>query len=517
MTVVSTRDPSVVASRVTPEKVQVQQMKHVVIIGGGVSGLGAAFKIKRAADEGRDVCFTLVEKDPRVGGKLMSEKVDGFIIDGGCDAFIAQKPAVMRVAKLAGFDSDRLPSDERRKKTLILKKGHLYEMPDGVMQFAPTKFWPFATTGLFSLRGKIRAGMELFIPKKKVPEGELNDETLESLVVRRMGREILDRLAEPLVGGVHASDPALMSLAATFPNLLDMEQKYGCLIKGFLAQRRAAERMRKEHPSDPKNPRTFFNSFVNGMQELPDGMADAAGRDHIRTGVGAARIERTPSGWRVHLTDGEVLDADAVIIATEGWAASDLTATVDSELSDLISTIPHSSSATVSLAFDTDDLGFSLDAFGVLCPASEGRSLMAATYSSTKWPDRAPKGKALMRGFVGGPHNQAIMEKSDDELIRITVAEMRAILGLKVEPAFARVYRWVNGMPQYTMGHLDRVAAIEHRVSMIPTFGVGGGSYRGVGVANCIESGEAAARKVLAELGFPAMSEDTAPPASRAY
>jgi protoporphyrinogen/coproporphyrinogen III oxidase len=492
-------------------------VKHVVIIGGGVAGLGAAFKVRRAANEGADVTFTLVEKDPRLGGKLMSERVGDFIVDGGSDAFIAQKPAVMRVAALAGFDGDRMPSDESRKKTLILKKGRLYEMPDGVMQFAPTKFVPFATTGLFSWPGKLRAGMDLFIPKKKVAPGELNDETLESLVVRRMGREILDRLAEPLVGGVHASDPALMSLAATFPNLLEMEQTYGCLIKGFLAQRRAAEEMRRKHPQDPKNPRTFFNTFKEGMQQLPEGMADAAGREGIRTGVSATRLEKLAAGWKVHLDDGGVLEADAVIVATEGWAASDLTATVDPELSALIGTIPHSSSATVSMGFDTDDLGFSLDAFGVLCPLVEDRALMAATYSSTKWTNRAPKGKALLRGFVGGPHNQAIMDKSDDEIVEIVRSEFRSILGLTAEPVFARVYRWVNGMPQYTMGHLGRVDAIEAKVAAIPTLGVGGGSYRGVGIANCIESGEAAVTKVLGELGFPALDEDMAPPAKRAY
>ncbi|MDO8964822.1 MAG: protoporphyrinogen oxidase [Coriobacteriia bacterium] len=493
-------------------------MKRIVVIGGGVAGLGAAFKIRRAANEGADVTFTLVEKDPRLGGKLQTEKIGDFIVDGGSDAFIAQKPAVMRVAKLAGFDQDRMPSDESRKKTLILKKGRLYEMPDGVMQFAPTKFVPFATTGLFSWSGKIRAGMDLFIPKKKVAPGELNDETLESLVKRRMGQEILDRLAEPLVGGVHASDPKLMSLAATFPNLLEMEQKYGCLIKGFLAQRTAAEEMKKKYPADPMNPRTFFNTFKEGMQQLPEGMADAAGRENIRTGVLATRVEHLAGdGWKVHLSNGDALEADAVIVATEGWAASDLLATVDSELSELIGTIPHSSSATISMGFDTDDLGFDLNAFGVLCPGIEKRSLMAATYSSTKWTNRAPKGKALLRGFVGGPHNQEIMQKSDDELIEIVKSEFRAILGLKVEPAFARVYRWVNGMPQYTMGHLDRVARIEHRVSMIPTLGVGGGSYRGVGIANCIESGEAAVTKVLGELGFGPLAEDTAPAAPRAY
>src|SRR5450759_791460 len=252
------------------------------------------------------------------------------------------------------------------------------------------------------------------------------------------------------------------------------------------------------------------------MQELPNGMADAAGRENIRTGVAATRLERLADGWKVHLSDGEVLESDAVIVCTEGWAASDLLATVDEGLSGLIGTIPHSSSATVSMGFDTDDLGFDLNAFGVLCPGVEKRSLMAATYSSTKWTNRAPKGKALLRGFVGGPHNQAIMDKSDDELIEIVKSEFRSILGLKAEPVFARVYRWINGMPQYTMGHLGRVDAIEAGVASIPTLGVGGGSYRGVGIANCIESGEAAVSKVLGELGFSPLAEDTAP-AARTY
>jgi oxygen-dependent protoporphyrinogen oxidase len=492
-------------------------MRRIVIIGGGVAGLGAAYKIRRAADAGHEVDFVLIEKDPRIGGKLLTERVGEFIVDGGSDAFIAQKPAVMRVAGLAGFADRRMPSDESRKKTLILKKGHLYPMPEGVMQFAPTKFWPFATTRLFSWPGKVRAGMDLFIPKKKLAPGESNDETLQSLVTRRMGHEILDRLAEPLVGGVHASDPALMSLAATFPNLLDMEQRYGSLVRGFLAQRKIAEEMRRKYPIDPKNPRTFFNSFLGGMQELPDGMAAAAGPEGIRTGCTATRLERNAGGWKVHTSAGEIIDADGVIVATEGWAASDLTAPVDPELSSLLATIPHSSSATISLGFDTDELGFSLDAFGVLCPLVEHRALMAATYSSTKWPNRAPKGKALMRGFVGGPHNQAIMSRSDEELIEITKSEMRAILGLRVEPTFGRVYRWINGMPQYTMGHLDRVCRIERRVGEVPGLGLGGGSYRGIGIPNCIESGEAAVSKVLGDLGIGLEEDEVPAEAPRTY
>lgn len=491
-------------------------MKKVIIIGGGAAGLAAAMKVKRATDAGAEVDFVLLEKDDRLGGKIDGELVESeygtFVVDGGPDSFLTMKPAVHRIAKLVGIDADKMPTDDSRKKTLILKNGRLYPMPDGVMQFAPTKFVPFATTGLFSWSGKIRAGMDLFVPTKKLAPGEFNDETLEHFIVRRMGREILDRLAEPLVGGVHGSDPAQMSLAATFPNLLEMEQKYGNMIKGFLAQRRMVEEMRAKHPPDPKNPKTFFTAFKNGMHELPQAMAVTAGRSKMETGAAVASIACDAGGvWSVTLADGRVIAGDAVILATESWAAEPLVRPVDARIADALAAIPASSSATVSLAFVEDEIGVDMNAFGVLCPAKEKSKLLAATYSSTKWPGRAPKGTVLLRGFVGGPQNQAIMEKSDDEIARVAEGELRRILGIDpaAKPIFRRFYRWTLGMPQYTMGHLDRVAVIEQRSAEIPGLALAGGSYRGVGLPNCIESGEQAAGKVLAEWGVE-LAEDAA-------
>jgi oxygen-dependent protoporphyrinogen oxidase len=491
-------------------------MKRIIIVGGGVAGLGAAFKVRRAADAGVDVEFLLVERDERIGGKIRGGFVEHvgerYIVDGGPDCFLTEKPAVHRMAKLLGFYEDELPTDDSRKKTLILSRGKLHEMPDGVMMFAPTKFVPFATTGLFSLLGKMRMAMDLFIPAKEVADGVRNDETLEGFVVRRMGRECLDRLAEPLVGGVHASDPAVMSLAATFPRLLEMEQTHGSLMRGFLAARKKVEEMRRKYPAQPgAKPRTFFTSFINSMQQLPDAMAEGAGRGSIRTGVSATGIEREADGtWRVVLSDGTTISGDAVIVATEAWAAEPLVRPVDSEIADALSEIPTSSSATVSMTFNEDEIGIDTNAFGVLCPQIENRALLATTFSSTKWPGRAPAGKVLMRGFLGGPHNQAIMEKDDDELARIALSEMRDILGLnpKAEPLFTRVFRWHRGMPQYTMGHLDRVELIEERSSEIPGLALAGGSYRGVGIPNCIESGERAASKVLSEWGI-VLDEDS--------
>jgi oxygen-dependent protoporphyrinogen oxidase len=482
-------------------------VKRVIVIGGGVAGLGAAYKVRRAAAEGHDVDVLVVEKDPRIGGKIASEIVDHegerFVVDGGPDCFLTEKPAVHRIAKLLGVFDDELPTDDARKKTLILSRGRLFEMPDGVMMFAPTKFVPFATTGLFSWPGKIRMGMDLFIPSKQVPGGELNDETLESFVVRRMGRECLDRLAEPLVGGVHASDPSIMSLAATFPRLLEMEQNYGSLMRGFIAARKKVEEMKKKYPPQPgAKPRTFFTSFKNGMQSFTERIADEIGRDRIRSGVAVQALERTDDGaWVVTLSDGTTEVADAVVVATESWAAEPLMRTVDEEIANALSAIPTSSSATISLAFDESEIGIDMNAFGVLCPLVEKRNLMAATYSSTKWPGRAPAGKVLLRGFVGGPHNQEIVSRSDEELVETVLGEMRSILGVSAsaQPLFSRVFRWNRGMPQYTLGHLDRVESIEERSGAIEGLALAGGSYRGVGIPNCIESGERAATKVLGE------------------
>jgi protoporphyrinogen/coproporphyrinogen III oxidase len=281
------------------------------------------------------------------------------------------------------------------------------------------------------------------------------------------------------------------------------------MIKGFYAARKKVAEMRKKYPPKPgAKPRTFFTSFEAGMQYLIHAMADAAGRDRMRTGAAVTELARSADGWAVTLDDGSVLEADAVIVATESWAAERLVRPVDATIADALAGIEHSSSATVSLAFEESEVGIDMSAFGVLCPLVENRSLMAASLSSTKWPGRAPKGKVLLRGFVGGPHNQAIMAESDERLAEIVLNELREVLGVKGDPLFAKVFRWEKGMPQYTMGHLDRVDAIETRSAEVPGFAIAGGSYRGVGLPNCVESGERAVSKVLGEWGV-ALAEDS--------
>lgn len=485
--------------------------KRVAIIGGGATGLGAAYLLKRAQNAGSEVEFTLYERASYLGGKIAGEVVadpetgEHYIIDGGPDCYSSHKPAAMRIAQLAGIGDQKLPSSEERKGTYIWRAGKIHPLPDGFSMFVPTQLAPVFESELLSEQGKREIWNDLLVEPRAVPEGERNDESLESFVVRRFGREVLDYLAEPFLGGVHASDPRTMSLAATFPMYLDMEQRSGSVIRATALGMAARERAAAGKPKDPNN--TIFATFRMGMHQLTDAMVAAIGRENLLTNTGVASVEPSgrrdgEDGWTVTLDSGESHHFDAVVVATESNYAGALLEAADAELSAALRGIPNITSATCSMAFRAEDVSTPDKGFGVLVPAVEQRALLAATWSSTKWSNRAPSGRVLIRGFIGTPHNQEVMELDDEELTQVVLQEFRDILGVPagVQPLFTRFYRWTLGMAQYTMGHLDRVETVESRCNALVGMGVGGGCLRGVGVPNCIESGERAALKVLADL-----------------
>lgn len=484
---------------------------RIAVIGGGATGLGAAYLLKRAQRAGADIEFTLYERAAYLGGKIAGELVadpetgEVFIVDGGPDCYSSHKPAAMRIANLAGIGDQRLPSSEERKGTYIWRDRRIHPLPDGFSMFVPTKIAPVFESELLSEDGKREIWNDLTAPKKVVAEGERNDESLESFVTRRFGREVLDYLAEPFLGGVHASDPSSMSLAATFPMYLDMEQRSGSVIRATSLGVAARERAAAGKPKDPNN--TIFATFRLGMHQLADAMAAQIGEENVRTSCGVASVEATgrrdgADGWTLTLENGESAHHDAVIVATESNWGGQLVESVDGELASALGGIPNITSATCTMAFRADEVTVPEKGFGVLVPAVENRALLAATWSSNKWSNRAPEGRVLIRGFIGTPHNQEIMKRTDEELTEIVLSEFRDILGVPeaATPLFSRFYRWTLGMAQYTMGHLDRVETIEARCSALVGIAVGGGCLRGVGVPNCIESGESAARKVLGDL-----------------
>ncbi|MBK5211374.1 MAG: protoporphyrinogen oxidase [Coriobacteriia bacterium] len=480
-------------------------MRHVVIIGGGIAGLGAAYKIKRAQDAGAEVSFTVLEQQDRIGGQLWTDRVvdlEGQMIvaDGGSDCYMTEKPALHRVAEMIDMATEETGTLDEVKKTFIVKNNKLVEMPDGIMMFAPTKIIPLATTSLYSWPAKFRMVLDFFMPKKKQPAGGLEDESVESLVTRRLGRECLDNLAEAIIGGVNGSDPKTMSVLATYPSLLQMEQDHGSLIRGFLAQRKKVEAMKKKYPSKPgQKRRTFMSSFKRGMGSFADALADAIGQDNIRLGAEVKSLERIDGSYRVTLESGEVMNGDAVICATAGWVASPLMKDFAASAAAILDTIPYSSCATVILAFDGHDAPFDKAWHGILTPAVEHRSVTGISLMSSKWEGRCPEGKVLLRGFIGGPRDPHMLDLTDEEIINLARKTYEELLGLvKDAPIrYAKVFRFPESMPQYTVGHLDRMKALHEIVDSLSGFALAGASYDGVGVPNCLESGEKAASKIL--------------------
>lgn len=483
-----------------------QTKKHIVVIGAGATGLGAAFLLERAVRSGLNISYALYEKDPRVGGKIAGETVIDektgarFIIDGGPDCYSAYKPAAMRVAGLMGMRDQKLESNEERKGTFIWRKDKKHPLPQGFSMFVPTELGPVFDTELLSEEGKRGLLRDLIVPPKEVAEGEFNDETLESFIVRRFNREVLDYLAEPFIGGVHASDPRSMSLAASFPMYLEMEQKYGSVIRASVEGRKAREAAAAKRAEQGIKTPSIFATFKEGMHQLTDAIARELNPEALHLACPVQSVAHTDGAYELRLEDGSAVHADGLVIATESFAGALLCAGISEELSAAYEGIPNLTSSTCSFAFRAEDVELPEKGFGTLVPAVEERSLLAATWSSTKWSNRAPEGYVLIRGFCGTPHNQELMAtKSDEELTAIVLEELREIMDVKADavPLFSRFYRWELGMSQYTLGHLDRVETIERICAKTPGLAAGGGCFRGVGVPNCLDSGEAAVYKIF--------------------
>ncbi len=472
-------------------------MPKIIIIGGGIAGLAAAVHLKAGAKaHGKTVDVLLLEKNGRVGGKIRTEKHDQYLIEGGPDSFLPEKVWTVNLAKHLGLEQEMLPSNDQFKGTFIFSRNELHSLPEGVMLMVPTSFWPMAKSRLITWPGKLRMGMEVFVPKRKIME----DESLASFVTRRLGRECLEKIAEPLVAGIHTSNPDNMSVLATFPRFVQMEQKSGSLIMGMVAAMKNRTHAMHNSPA-PKTgtPKlTFSMSFKNGMQTLAQACADHVGKDSIRLGAAVKAIEPKGKGYAVVLENGEQLEADHVMIGTASYDAAEMVKGFDETLAAQMNRIQWSSSATVSIAFRKEDIRVPLNGFGFIVPRVEGRRVNAATYSSIKWTSRAPDDMVLIRVFVGGGHHEELVQDLDDAgMVRMVLEELDTVLGLKANHRFSKVYRWFKGMPKYTVGHLDRISLIDRTLSLHPGLHLIGCSYKGIGIGDCVHEAQVAAERIL--------------------
>ena len=451
---------------------------RIAVVGGGITGLAAAYALR-----GHDV--TLLERDARLGGKILTERIDGFLLEAGPDSFLTTKPQAVALCRELGL-ADRLTGTNPGRTVYVLSRGRLHPLPDGLMLIAPTKVAPFLRSRLFSLREKARIAADLFLP----PRAADRDESLAAFVRRRLGQAALDRIAAPLLAGIYAGESEQLSLRATFPQLLDLEKKYGSLIAGMLAQRR---RTAVSPSTDGRLP--LFMTLDDGLDRLVDRLAASLQGVDVRTGTGVAALSRSASGYSLHLDTGDRVRADAVMLTTPAYVTADLLDALAPDAAALLRQIPYASTATISLGYRQQDLP-PLDGHGFVVARGEGRRITACTWASTKWPARAPGGYGLLRAYVGSAGDPEVLEGSDDEIIQIVRGELAAAMGLQARPVLTRVVRWPRSMPQYTLGHLDRLAAIERALSRLPGIVLAGAGYRGIGLPDCIRQGRAAAARV---------------------
>lgn len=472
-------------------------MKQIAIIGGGISGLSTAYYLNKfLKDKKIEAQIYIFEKETNLGGSITTLNKNGFIIEGGPDCFISEKPWALKLCKELGIGTEVVGTNEENKKTFILVKKKLIEMPEGLMLMIPTKIKPFIKTPLISLAGKIRMGMDLFIPAKK--DGA--DESLGSFVRRRLGQEALDKIAEPLVAGIHAGNPEKMSIKNTFPRFLEMEQKYGSLIKGMLARMNEAQKFTiKNQTGEPKL--TLFMTLKEGLAELIDTLKiNLLNNTKIMIKNNALSINKITNGNKISYeikTDVFTLkDIDTVILTTPAYAASELVKNFDNELSSILSNFPYVSAATVSVGFKRKDIKHPLQGFGFVVPKTEKRKIMATTWTSSKFSHRCGKDYVLLRGFLGGAANEKMAELEEKELVETVLSEWNSIMGISAEPVIQKAYRWIKGMPQYVIGHENTVEKIEKLASHHPGLIINGNYLRGVGIADCIHNSEITAQKI---------------------
>jgi len=468
---------------------------RVAIIGGGIAGLSAAYELELARRAGMDVDYELFESGARLGGVISSTVVDRTVIEHGPDSFLTEKPAAAQLCRELGLESQLIPSDDAQRKTFILVRNRLVALPDGLMFLVPTKLLPTALTSLFSLTTKIRMGLELLHP----PRPHTGDESVAELVRRHYGQEAVDRLADPLLSGIYGGDSEQLSAQSVLPRLVELEAKYGSLTRGMLAgmreRREAAAKAEAENPETVNAPRPLFTTLRFGLQQMVDALVNRLDEDRLRVLTRITAVERSGHGWVVQNSNSEKL-FDALIVATPAWAAAEFLAPADRALSEELGQIPYSSSITINLVFDGAELDPLPEGFGFLVPAVEKRAVLACTFLHRKFPGRTAPGKSVLRAFLGGAHNAALLAESDEALEHLVRKELFEILRISAIPELVEVRRWPRAMAQYSVGHKERLQRIKSRLPSLPRLHLIGNAYDGIGISDCIRLGRQAAREL---------------------
>jgi oxygen-dependent protoporphyrinogen oxidase len=445
----------------------------VAIVGGGIAGLAAAYTLAA-----RGASFVLLEAGERFGGVIRTEEHLGFLLEGGPDSLLAQKPEGIGLCRELGLGDRLVPTNPDERAVFVVRGGRLHALPEGMALAVPMRIGPFLKSPLFSWPGKLRTGLDLVIPARK----NGGDESIASFIRRRFGRESLERLGEPLLAGIHSGDPERLSIRATFPRLADLEARHGSLVRGLWSQ-----------PKAPAGGSAFY-SLRGGLGELVEALVASLPAQSLRARAPVRAIDRAPRAFRVSLQGGDSVLTSAVIVAIPGPRAAPLLEPLAADVAAFLATIPFASTATVLLGYRREQVHHPLNGYGLVVPRAEGLRMPACSFFSTKFPGRAPEGHVLLRAFLGGVRDPDVLTFDDAGLVETATQDLGPLLGLSGPPVFSRVFRWPGGTPQMEVGHFDRLHAAEARLSAIPGLFLAGSGLRGTGIPDVV----ADARRVAA-------------------
>ncbi len=476
-------------------------MRKIIVVGAGISGLSAAHRLMELAKQKNlELEVQVLEASSRIGGAIATRRKDDYLWEEGPDSFLTEKPWAVDLCKRLGLESELIGTNPAYKKCFVLKKGKLYPIPEGFYLLAPSDLKAFFHSPIFSWPGKMRMALEMIMPCHKMK----TDESLASFVRRRFGKEALDRIVQPLASGIYSTDPEFLSLRAAFPKFVEMEEKHGSLIRALVSHRKNRDKIvyTTDDSIDAEGVSgaryNLFVSLKKGMYSLIEALVQKLPSESIHLDSNVQSIKRVEGRyWVVSLASGHELKADGLCLAVPAPKAGPLLRPLDSALADTLASIPYDSSATLHLAYDRMSIDHALDGFGFVVPAIENKPFSACSFSSIKFSNRAPKTQALFRVFI--PSSQ--LNQTDPQLEKRIRGDLYQLLDIKGDSLWGSLKRYQASMPQYKVGHLDKVQTIEWRSKVIPRLVLAGNAYRGIGIPDCVHSGEKAAESLIEQMG----------------
>ena len=474
--------------------------QRVAVVGGGISGLAAAFFLSQARRAGTAIEEHLFEASPRLGGALRTEYIDGCVVETGADSFLTEKREAIKLCQQLGLADQLIGSQDHPRRTLILHEGKLVPLPDGFEFLVPARLLPLARTPLLSLRDKLALVSEIFT-RPCPPQGE---ESVARFIERHFSRGLLENIVDPLLTAIYGGDSDLLSASAVLPRFVEMEQRWGSLVRGVRHATRERRRQEAKQPEERNARASIFSTLRDGLQTLVAALHAHLETDRVICGrrvVGILSLASPahPTGYRLHLEGNAYFDTDSVVLALPAYESARLLRDLDSILANRLSEIPYSSSIILALGYEARGLKNLPPAFGFLVPQKEKHRLLACTFVGHKFRSRVPSDRVVLRCFLGGARDEAVLELSDAEVAAVVQRDLRLILGIAADPVFLRVYRWPKAMAQYTVGHLERLRAIRSRLGRHCGLLLCGNAYGGIGIPDCIRSAKMAAEECLGQ------------------